>query len=49
MRFGKLIHDRFAGVMIMLSRNLACRICDWNTGEAVEQKEELCDEVVTVK
>ena len=30
------------------SRNLTCRKCEWNIGEAVEQKGMLCGEVVVV-
>ena len=32
-----------------LKKNFACRKCEWNIGEAVEQEEKLCDEVETVK
>ena len=32
----------------MFSWNFACRICEGNIGEAVEQEEKLCDEVDTV-
>ena len=31
------------------SRNCACRKCEQNIGEAVEQEEMLCDEVETVR
>ena len=31
------------------SRNLTCRKCDGNIGEAVEQEVSLCDEVETVR
>ena len=31
------------------TRNITCRKLEWNVGEAVEQKEKLCDEVETVK
>ena len=31
------------------SRNFACRKCEENIGEAVEQEEKLCDEVETVR
>ena len=31
------------------SRNFACRKCEGNIGEAVEQYEMLCDEVETVR
>ena len=31
-----------------LWRNFACRICEGNIGEAVEQDEKLCDAVETV-
>ena len=30
------------------SRNVACRKCERNIGEAVEQEEKLCDEVESV-
>ena len=30
------------------SRNVTCRKCEGNIGEAVEQEEKLCDEVETV-
>ena len=30
-------------------RNLTCRKCDGNIGEAVEQEEMVCDEVETVQ
>ena len=33
----------------MISRNLTCRKCEGNIGEAVEQEEKLCDEVETVQ
>ena len=49
---GRWIHRRCAGVKIVtpkLSRNLACRKCKGNIGEAVEQDKKLCDEVETVK
>ena len=32
----------------MFSRDFACRKCEGNIGEAVEQKEKLCDKVETV-
>ena len=32
-----------------LSRNVVCRICEGSIGEAVEQEENLCDEVETVQ
>ena len=49
----KWIHSRYAGVrrltqVVKLSRNLTCRKCEWNIGEAVEQEKKLCDEVETV-
>ena len=31
------------------SRNLTCRKCERNVGEAVEQEEMLCDEVESVR
>ena len=31
-----------------ISRNCACRKCEDNIGEAVEQAKKLCDEVKTV-
>ena len=31
------------------SRNFACRKCDGNIGEAVEQEEKLCDEVKAIQ
>ena len=31
------------------SRHLTCRKCEGNIGEAVEQEENLCDEVETVR
>ena len=33
----------------MFSRNLACRKCEGNIGEAVEEEEKSCDEVETVR
>ena len=48
---GKCIHRRCAGVKILtqkFSRNLTCRKCEKNIGEAVEQKEKLSEEVETV-
>ena len=32
-----------------LSRNLTCKKCEGNIGEAVEQEEKSCDEVQTVR
>ena len=32
----------------MFSRNVDCRKCEGNIGEAVEQEERLCEEVETV-
>ena len=49
---GKWIHDRCARVKRVtasLSINFACRICEGDIGEAVEQEETLCDEVETVR
>ena len=49
---GKWIHGRCVGVMRVTqkySRNFACRKCEGNVGEAVEQEEKLCDEVETVR
>ena len=31
------------------SRNINCRKCEGNIGEAVEQEEKLCDEMVVVR
>ena len=48
---GRWIHGRCAGVKRVtqkFSRNLTCRKCEGNIGEAVEQKETSCDEVATV-
>ena len=45
---GKLIHVRCAGVKMLpqkISRNFACRKCEGNMGEAVEQGEDFCDGV----
>ena len=41
---GKCIHGRCAGVKRVtpkFSRNLTCRRCEWNIGEAVEQEGKL--------
>ena len=49
---GKWIHSRCAGVKrvtSMFSTNFACRKCEGNIGEAVEQDKKICDEVETVK
>ena len=49
---GKWVHGRCAGVKMVtqkFSRNLACRKCEGNIGQAVEQEEMLCDEVETVR
>ena len=48
---GKWIHGRCAGkkrATPKFSRNIKCRICEGNIGEAVEQEVMLCDEVKTV-
>ena len=48
---GKWIHGRCSEVKRVnpkFSRNFACRKCEGNIGEAVEQEEKLCDEVETV-
>ena len=34
---------------LLEQRNIACRKCEGNIGEAVEHKEKLCDEVETVR
>ena len=52
LQFGKLTHGRCAGVKRVtpkLSRNFACKKCESNIGEAVEQEEKMCDEVETVR
>ena len=49
---GKWIHGRCASVKRVtpkFNRNLACRICEGNIGESVEQEEKLCGEVETVR
>ena len=49
---GKWIHSRCAGVKRItqkFSGNFACRKCEGNIGEAVEQEEKICDEVETVR
>ena len=49
---GWWIHGRCAGVKRVTpksSRNLPCRKCEGNIGEAVEQEEKLRDEVETVR
>ena len=49
---GKWIHSRCAvvkRVTLNPSRNITCRKCEGNIGEAEEQKERLCDEVETVR
>ena len=49
---GKWIHGRWSGVNRVTAkspRNLKCKKCKGNIGEAVEQKEMLCDEVKTVR
>ena len=46
------VYSRCAGVKRVtpkLSRNFACRKCELNIEEAVEQKEYLCNEVGTVE
>ena len=48
---GEWNHGRCARVKRVtpkFSRNFACRKCEWNEGEAVEQEEKLYDEVETV-
>ena len=48
---GKWIHGRCAGMKRATpksSRNITCRTCEENVGEAVVQEEKLCDEVETV-
>ena len=48
---GKWIQGRCAGVKRVtpkFSRNFACKECEGNIGEAVEQEVRLCDEVETV-
>ena len=46
---GKWIHCICTGEKIVtFSRNLTCRKCEGNIGEAVEQEVRLCDEVETV-
>ena len=48
---GKWIHGRCVRVKRVtpkFSRNLTCRKCEGNIGEAVEQEEKLCHEVETV-
>ena len=49
---GKCIHGRCAGMKRLapkFSRNLTCKKCEVNIGEAVEQEVMLCDEVETVR
>ena len=49
---GKWIHGRCARVKKispMFSINFACRKCEGNIGEAVQQEEKLCDGVETVR
>ena len=49
---GKWIHCRCAIMKRLIrkfSRNYACRKCDGNIGKAVEQEENVCDEMETVK
>ena len=49
---GKWIHGRCAGVKRVtskFSRHFACRKCEGNIGEAVEQEVKLCDEEETVR
>ena len=48
---GESIHGRCVRVKRVtpkFSRNFACRKCEWNIGEALEQEEMLCDEVEAV-
>ena len=48
---GRWTHSRCAGVKRVNPRyqkNFACRKCEGNIGEAVEQEDKLCDEVKTV-
>ena len=48
----KWIHCRCAGVKSVtpdVSRNFTCKKCGRNIGEAVEQEEQLCDEVETLR
>ena len=48
---GNLIHGRCAGMKRVTPKfyaNFACRKCEGNIGEAVEQDVMLCDEVKTV-
>ena len=48
---GKWIHSRYAGVKRItpkFKKHFACKKCEGNVGEAVEQEEKLCDEVETV-
>ena len=49
---GKWIHSRCSGVKRVnqqFSGNFICKKCEGNIGDAVEQKETLCDEVKTVR
>ena len=47
---GKWIHGSCASVKMVtqISRNFACRKCEWNIGERVEMEETLVDEIKTV-
>ena len=50
-QYGKWIHGRCARVKRvtqMFSRYFACRKCDGNIGEAMDQEEKLCDELINV-
>ena len=52
LKCGKWIHCRCAGekrVTPTISRNLTCRKCERNIGEAFEQEEKICDEVESVR
>ena len=51
-QYGNWIHSTYVRMKRMtpnFQRRFACRKCDVNIGEAVEQTEMLCDEVETVR
>ena len=45
-----MVHGRCARVKRVstkFTRNFACKKCEWNIGEAMEQEKKLCDQVET--